>query len=693
MTNGSASAVNVTATCPVGSTLVGGGTFQRRLASAAEVPNNGLKVNGTIPSAADGTPAASDSTNPRSWTAVAGFGGQAESGDQATAFADCATSGPTATSVRVSPSVSVALENAAPLTTTATCPLGTRLVGGGAVGLPPRSPRFNPIASYPSDVSGSPVANGTANPVAWTAYGSAGAPAADQQITAYAICSTDPSLSLTVARVDAPGPQVGTTFTTTTASCPTGGRALSGGVKVDKTGGVQPQQGVHLRGSFPSDAIGNAVPDSASNPGSWTGVVQAGGQNTPDTQVHVFAMCALAAVTAPGVTTGVASSITQTGASLAGTINPHGAETTYTFEYGTTTSFGSVTSAASAGSGTADVAVTASLSGLAPGTTYFYRVAATNSAGTTVGTTRSFTTAQPAPTATTGSSAVSITSASVAGSVNPNGLSTNYTFEYGTSTSFGAITPVLGAGAGSSTVPVSASLTGLSPNTTYVYRLVAASSAGTSFGAVRSLRTNGTGQAPVVVTQAVTEVTNGSAVLHGQVNPKGDDTAFTFEYGTSTSFGSITTVVQLDNADALEPVTATLTGLNPDTTYYYRVVAANGFGTAMGAVVRFSTGPGGVPNAGTGAASAITATSVTLAGTVDAHGSQTAFAFEYGPTTSFGFLSAVDSAGDSNALQSITLPISGLTPNTTYRYRLVATNANGGTTTGVVRSFTTGTGT
>jgi hypothetical protein len=36
--------------------------------------------------------------------------------------------------------------------------------------------------------------------------------------------------------------------------------------------------------------------------------------------------------------------------------------------------------------------------------------------------------------------------------------------------------------------------------------------------------------------------------------------------------------------------------------------------------------------------------------------------------------------------------ISGLTPNTTYRYRLVATNANG-TTTGVVRSFTTGTGT
>jgi hypothetical protein len=65
---------------------------------------------------------------------------------------------------------------------------------------------------------------------------------------------------------------------------------------------------------------------------------------------------------------------------------------------------------------------------------------------------------------------------------------------------------------------------------------------------------------------------------------------------------------------------------------------------------------------------------------------------EYGRRPRSGFLSAIDSAGDSNALQSITLPISGLTPNTTYRYRLVATNANG-TTTGIVRSFTTATGT
>jgi phosphodiesterase/alkaline phosphatase D-like protein len=75
---------------------------------------------------------------------------------------------------------------------------------------------------------------------------------------------------------------------------------------------------------------------------------------------------------------------------------------------------------------------------------------------------------------------------------------------------------------------------------------------------------------------------------------------------------------------------------------------------------------------------------------VNPNGTETTYTFEYGTTTTFGSLSAIDNAGDSNALQSITLPITGLAPNTTYRYRIVATNHNG-TTTGIVRSFTTGT--
>ena len=105
-------------------------------------------------------------------------------------------------------------------------------------------------------------------------------------------------------------------------------------------------------------------------------------------------------------------------------------------------------------------------------------------------------------------------------------------------------------------------------------------------------------------------------------------------------------------------------------------------------MLRFSTGPGGAPIVTTGAATAVTASGATLAGTVDAHGAQTAFAFEYGTTNAFGSLSAIDNAGDSNAVQQITLPIGGLAPGTTYLYRIIATNPNG-TSFGTVHSLTT----
>jgi phosphodiesterase/alkaline phosphatase D-like protein len=52
-------------------------------------------------------------------------------------------------------------------------------------------------------------------------------------------------------------------------------------------------------------------------------------------------------------------------------------------------------------------------------------------------------------------------------------------------------------------------------------------------------------------------------------------------------------------------------------------------------------------------------------------------------------LSRIDSAGSSIGAQTVSLPVGGLAPDQTYLYRLVATNADG-TTTGVVRSFTTG---
>jgi hypothetical protein len=88
---------------------------------------------------------------------------------------------------------------------------------------------------------------------------------------------------------------------------------------------------------------------------------------------------------APTATTGSPSNIGQSNATLTGTVNPNGQATTYFFEYGTTTSYGTQTSPASAGSGQTPVAVHTEVFNLTPNTTYHYRLVAQNSAGTTNG--------------------------------------------------------------------------------------------------------------------------------------------------------------------------------------------------------------------------------------------------------------------------------------------------------------------
>jgi subtilisin family serine protease len=107
-------------------------------------------------------------------------------------------------------------------------------------------------------------------------------------------------------------------------------------------------------------------------------------------------------LTAPRASSGDASGVGESTASIAGAVTPGSGPTTYRFEYGTSTAYGSATPDLDAGSGTDPVAVTAALSGLAPATTYHYRVVATNAAGTSFGEDRAFTTAaaarqEPAP--------------------------------------------------------------------------------------------------------------------------------------------------------------------------------------------------------------------------------------------------------------------------------------------------------
>jgi hypothetical protein len=150
---------------------------------------------------------------------------------------------------------------------------------------------------------------------------------------------------------------------------------------------------------------------------------------------------AAAAAATPSAITGPVTWVGPTTATATGTVNPNGQATTWYVEHGTSTSYGTKTASESAGSSTANNAVSASLTGLTAGTTYHYRVVATNASGTARGSDGIFTTSA-APIAVTGSATnVTTTSATLNGTVDPNGRATTWYFEYGTSTSYGSKTP------------------------------------------------------------------------------------------------------------------------------------------------------------------------------------------------------------------------------------------------------------
>lgn len=92
----------------------------------------------------------------------------------------------------------------------------------------------------------------------------------------------------------------------------------------------------------------------------------------------------------PTVKTGPAQHGTSTSATLTGTVNPNGSPTSCYFEYGRTTRYGSITPTQNVGSGTKPVKVSATVSGLAPNTTYHYQLVCHNLGGRGTGGDRSF---------------------------------------------------------------------------------------------------------------------------------------------------------------------------------------------------------------------------------------------------------------------------------------------------------------
>jgi hypothetical protein len=281
---------------------------------------------------------------------------------------------------------------------------------------------------------------------------------------------------------------------------------------------------------------------------------------------------------------------------------------------------------------------------------------------------------------------VTNSSATLNGTVNPRGLTTTVHFEYGTTTNYGHITTNQ-TKTGNTTQNVSANIIGLTSNTTYHFRIVASTGGRTKFGSDRTLTTFSPTGAPIVATSAATNTASVSATLNGSVYPHGLTTTVYFQYGTTTSYG-LTTAPQNHSGNTYQNISANVSSLSANTVYHFRIVATNSAGTRFGPDRTFTTlTPTGPPVVTTSAATNVATSSATLNGSLDPHGLATTVHFQYGTTTSYGHSTPMQSQ-TGNTYRNIAANISSLGTNTTYHFRIVATNA-AGTRYGSDRTFRT----
>ena len=191
---------------------------------------------------------------------------------------------------------------------------------------------------------------------------------------------------------------------------------------------------------------------------------------------------------------------------------------------------------------------------------------------------------------------------------------------------------------------------------------------------------------PVAITNPATLIASFSATLNGSVIPRiGHQRVFSIwnndqlrtHYRSAKSHREHLPEYQCENLRSAA-----------STTYHFRIVTTNSAGTRYGSDRTFTTlPPTGFPIVTTKPATNVATFAATLNGLLDPHGLTTSVYFQCGITTNYGRTTAVQSQ-TGNTFRNIAANIGGLARNTTYHFRIVATNSVG-TRYGSDRTFTT----
>lgn len=228
-------------------------------------------------------------------------------------------------------------------------------------------------------------------------------------------------------------------------------------------------------------------------------------------------------------------------------------------------------------------------------------------------------------------------------------------------------------------------LTGLLPKSRYFIRAFASNSAGTGYGESRTFTT--LGDTPSVTVANANNISINSAVLNGTVTPHSLPTTVVFEFGKSAEYGNTISASQVpvSGSESIS-LSALVSNLLPGTTYHFRMKAENSLGIIYSSDMTFRTSGDMPVIILPGAVAAVN--TVTFKGSVNPNYLATTVSFEWGISDAYGNTFSLQDPVSGNELINLSANILGLTPETTYHFRIIAINALG-TTRSQDMSFTT----
>jgi hypothetical protein len=251
------------------------------------------------------------------------------------------------------------------------------------------------------------------------------------------------------------------------------------------------------------------------------------------------------------------------------------------------------------------------------------------------------------------------------------------------------------------TVPteVSAAISGLDPEQTYHYRVVVENAATVKYGQDRTYTPHGV---IGLRTDAATGVEETAATLNGSLLGDGTPTGYLFEWGRTADYGNVSASAPGESIGSPSgpdrtPLSLDLSGLDPYSTYHYRIVATGGSGTSYGEDQVFTTPPG-IPTVRGERVTEVHSDRAILHGEVRANGISTTYDFEYVDDQHFqqnGFSDALVvpatpvEVGRGKTFRTAQVTLDGIAPGTTYHYRLVGANSAGVGVSGAEKTFRT----